>query len=100
MDNTLVSARVSRAKKERAAGVLAEIGATTTELINSAFDFLLSEKRLPGTDEVGQKAQGREEDFAGFVENTTVDVQWPDDFDGDYKALMARLRWDEYETLA
>ena len=97
MDNTLVSARIPRAKKERAAGVLAEIGATTTELINSAFDFLISEKRLPGK---ADAAQEREGDFAGFVEATTMDVQWPEGFDGDYKALMAQLRRDEYEALA
>jgi len=44
MGNSLVSARVSVAKREAAQGPLAALGATTSDLINSAFDYLLATK--------------------------------------------------------
>lgn len=48
MESALVSARVPKAKKEAAAAILASLGATASELVNNAYDFLLAEGRLPG----------------------------------------------------
>ena len=46
-ESVLVSARVSQAKKDASKGVLASLGANTSDLINSAFDYLLERRELP-----------------------------------------------------
>ena len=48
MESVIVNARVSRAKKEAGAGILASLGSTTTELINGAYDYLIEHRSLPG----------------------------------------------------
>ena len=98
MDNTLVSARVPRAKKERGAGVLASIGATTSDLINSAFDYVIAAKELP-TVPKATACDADAEGFAAFVGESTLDVAWPEGFEGDYKQLMAQMRAGAYEAL-
>ena len=45
MDTALVSARMSRAKKERAGSILESIGATASDLINSAYDYVVTRDR-------------------------------------------------------
>lgn len=96
MDNTLVSARVPRAKKERASSVLASIGATTSDLINSAFDYVITNKELPTA---ARTVERNVEGFEEFVVKTTLAVEWPEGFDGDYKSLMADMRRADYEAL-
>lgn len=46
-ESVLVSARVPQAKKDASKGVLASLGANTSDLINSAFDYLLERRELP-----------------------------------------------------
>ena len=46
MEDILVSSRISRAKKEAGVGVLKELGVTTSDLINSAFDFVIETHRF------------------------------------------------------
>lgn len=96
MDNTLISARVPRAKKERAASILASIGATTSDLINSAVEYVIANKALPA---VKQPEARDAHGFEAFVNASTVAVAWPDDVDGDYKSLAARFRLADYEAL-
>lgn len=96
MDNTLVSARIPRAKKERGGSVLASMGATISDLINSAFDYVIETNELPNAKE----ATNISGDFSSFVEATTLNIDWPAGFDGDYKALMANMRIEDYESLA
>lgn len=45
--DAIVTARVPVALKERGNDVLREIGATPTQLINAAYEFVLSEHELP-----------------------------------------------------
>lgn len=97
MDNTLVSARLTRAKKERGCGVLAEIGATTSDLINKAFDYVIAYGELPS---VEQPTAFTEEDFIEFVQRSSLDADWPESFSGNYKELETRLRAVDYEALA
>ena len=106
MDNTLVSARVPRAKKERGAGVLASIGATTSDLINSAFDYVIATKELPDAQKArgsgasdASGAEAEAEAYAAFVGASTIAVAWPQSFNGDYKQLASRMRVDTYEAL-
>lgn len=96
MDNTLVSARVPRAKKERASSVLSSIGATTSDLINSALDYVITNKELPGA---ARATERNFNEFEEFVGKTTLAVEWPEGFAGDYKSLMADMRRADYEAL-
>lgn len=95
MGSTLVSARVPAAKREAAASVLTQIGATTTDLINSAFDFVLSEHALPSA---RRKTPKRGADFQAFCAKSTLDVDW-DAEDADYKQIIAEGRAARYESL-
>lgn len=45
--DTIVSARVPIALKERGNGILHDIGSTPTQLINAAYQFVLAEHELP-----------------------------------------------------
>lgn len=45
--DAIVSARVPVALKERGNGILRDIGSTPTQLINAAYQFVLSEHELP-----------------------------------------------------
>lgn len=96
MENTLVSARLSRAKKERGVGALSAIGATVSDLINSAFDYVIETNELPSA---RQGELRRDADFEAFVAESTVHIDWPDDA-SDYKAAMRRMRVADYEALA
>ncbi len=48
--DAIVTARVPVEMKERGGEILRSIGASQTDLVNSAYRFLLSTKRLPSTD--------------------------------------------------
>lgn len=97
MNTTLVSARVTQAKKEATVRVLDSIGATVSDLINQAFDYVLREHRLPGEDAPAKRDGGS---FASFVEDTTFEVPWPASADGDYKAMLREGKVHDYESLA
>ena len=97
MQDTLVSARMPAAKKERARGVLDSIGATTSDLINSAFDYVIANKQLPETAACVKRPD--ENGFAQFVAQTTFEIDWPESPD-DYKRLMREMRLVDYESLA
>lgn len=97
MDATLVSARVARGKKEHGVEVLSSMGATVSDLINSAFDYVIAAKQLPIANE---ETARRTDEFAQFVERSTLDVNWPEGFDGNYKKLIAEGRLARYESLA
>ena len=99
MDNSMVSARVPAGKKERAAGILASIGATTSDLINNALDYVIATKQLPtASDPTAPKPSAT--DFQRFVRDSTIDVEWAAEFDGDYKTFMRQERLADYESLA
>lgn len=98
MQDTLVSARMPVAKKDRAKGVLASIGATTSDLINSAFDYVIATKQLPVASPLVQADRG---DFAEFVAGTSFEVDWPEGADEcEYKDMAGRMRLADYESLA
>ena len=98
MDTALVSARMSRAKKERAGSILESIGVTASDLINSAYDYVIETHQLPFAD---RNADVRnQEGFAAFVESSTLEVEWPQDAPDDYKELARKWRLSDYESLA
>lgn len=100
MESVLSSARVPLAKKETANGILDSIGATTSDLINSAYDYLLEKGELPRAD-AHRDAERTAEGFKAFVGASTLDVDWgAGAADGDYKRLIKQGKLADYESLA
>lgn len=98
MSSNLVSARVPCAKKDAAVSVLRSLGATTSDLINDAFDFVLSHKALPSS---GLQPKCNRKDFAAFLQATTFSVPWNDmNADIDYKDILREGKAADYESLA
>ena len=98
MDNTLVSARVPKAKKERAASILSSLGSTASDLINSAYDYVIATKELPAARKASR--QDDTQSFDDFIASSTLVVDWPDGLVGDYKALEREWRRADYESFA
>lgn len=98
MESALVSARVPRAKKEAASSLLESLGSTTSELINSAFEYLIENRSLPAS----KASTSRDEHaYAAFVNKATLDIDWgPDAELLDYKAIIREGKRAEYESLA
>jgi antitoxin component of RelBE/YafQ-DinJ toxin-antitoxin module len=109
MENTLVSARISSAKKDAGVNVLNCLGASTTELINSAFDYVIENKQLPKkAASCGQLRADSVRDFAEFFSESTLEIDWntcqdasakADDF-VDYKEIVRSGKAADYESLA
>lgn len=96
MASDLVSARVPYAKKEAAVSVLKSLGATTSDLINDAFNFVLEHRALP-SDVI--ESTGENDDFAAFMQATTLSVSW-DDSAQSYKDILREGKRADYESLA
>lgn len=97
-ESVLVSARVPQAKKDASKGVLASLGANTSDLINSAFDYLLESGELPVAAAAPQPSQ---EELVAFLAASTVDVDWRGEaVDGDYRVLLRDGKRGRYESLA
>ena len=98
MESALVSARVPHAKKEAASALLESLGSTTSELINSAFEYLIENRSLPAS-----KADVLRDEhaFASFVNEATLEIDWgPNAEFVDYKAIIREGKRAEYESLA
>ena len=99
MKTAISNARVPLAKKEASEPILREIGATTTDLINAAYDFLISERRLP-TAQAAAASDARQQSFRDFVARSTVSVDWSSDEEKSYKQILAEGKVADYERLA
>ena len=88
-ESVLVSARVPQAKKDASKGVLASLGANTSDLINSAFDYLLERRELPTTAPASRPSR---EELDAFLAASTLD--------GDYRSLVRDGKRGRYESLA
>lgn len=97
-ENVLVSARVPQAKRDASRGVLASLGANTSDLINSAFDYLLEKRELPAA---AVPPRPSREELDAFLAASTIDVDWGGDApDGDYRAILRGGKRERYESLA
>jgi len=98
MESALVSARVPRAKKEAASSLLESLGSTTSELINSAFEYLIENKSLPTSE---ASISRNEQTYIAFVSEATLSIDWgPEAEFLDYKAIIREGKRAEYESLA
>lgn len=96
--DVLVSARVTQAKKDAAQHALKSIGSNTSDLINSALDYVIAEKRLPP---IGEETPSSLKEFREFEEKSTLRIDWGDDLkDGDYRSIIREGKIEDYESLA
>ena len=103
MESAVINARVPVAKRDAAKGILQSLGKTPTDLINGAYDYLLSEGKLPAARQVSSSAeekQKRMDVFRSFVRDSSFSVDWGSDADMSYKDLLAQAREEKYESLA
>lgn len=96
MNDTLVSSRISRAKKDAGVAVLESVGATTSELINSAFDYVIEKQQLPIAT---PSAKPRKKSFSNFVSKSTLSIDWSQDT-RTYKEILRQGKVADYESLA
>ena len=102
--DAMVSGRIPVEMKERGAALLAEIGATQSQLIKAAYEYLLAEGKLPTPRRnLSGPARLTEQDISQleeFINATTLDVD-PAFWDGfDCKQALSEGRWADYEALA
>lgn len=98
MKSSVVNARIPLAKKEAANSMLEAIGATPSELINSAYDYLLEFGKLPCSTDEDRKAK---RSFSDFRAQTSVEVDWSAaNIPQDYKAHIKERKIRDYESLA
>ena len=85
--NPVVTARVPEGVRARGVDVLREIGSSTSELVNAAFDYVIKERELPRPkpaqgSEAGKRIMSKEqrEQLQSFMESVRVPTpeQWND----------------------
>ena len=81
----VVTARVPEGVRDRGVEVLKDIGSTTSELINAAFDYVIQAKELPRFEqarrgEARTLSKEQVEDLSEFMRAVKVDVPaaWDD----------------------
>ena len=103
--NPVVTARVPEGVRARGVDVLREIGSSTSELINAAFEYVIKERELP-------KPRARQEDAlqphkispeqlaqaASFMESVKVSVpaEWED---APFEGLLDSAMEERYAHL-
>jgi antitoxin component of RelBE/YafQ-DinJ toxin-antitoxin module len=108
--DAIVTARVPVGVKEEANAILKQIGATTTDLVRAAFDFLLQERKLPVKQLVKQPAgtkrklivrrptAAQKAKFQAFIARSTMKL--PAEFsDIDDKELIGQILEEKYASL-
>ena len=101
----VVTARVPEGVRSRGVDVLREIGSTTSELINAAFDYVIQERELPRP-KAKRMAQGeqrvldesRKRQLESFMNDVKLDVpgRWSD---ASFEKLLDQAMEDRYAGL-
>lgn len=101
----MVSARIPDAIYDQALDQLQSLGATPTELIKCAFDYLLQNNSLPSTQPKEASLSNTFEDASKrkflqkFFQRCTLSVDIPSDLEYD-KQVTIDARTAKYEALA
>lgn len=103
--NPVVTARVPEGVRARGVDVLREIGSSTSELVNAAFDYVIKERRLPTPEAPAKGAPDRRsisgrqmEQLASFMDNVRVDIpaSWAD---APFEDLLDQAMEERYARL-
>lgn len=96
MADAVVTARMSQSKKETGNRILRELGTTPSQFINSMYDFVIQEKRLPFAEkrEMGMEAHTKEEWARALEFVRSIQLPAPNRFASmtDDEIRMERLR--------
>lgn len=100
----MVSARVPDALYEQVSDQLAEIGSNTSDLVNAAFEYVLKERSLPGSENSlrpkNRKLSGKQRsELLNLFKNCNLGVSIPDDVSRD-KNIAHNSRIAKYEDIA
>lgn len=105
----LVSARIASEIRRQGNEVLAQLGSTPSELIRSAYEYVIAKRQLPGAESAEAQRDDAVPDAASLdalvasIAQSTVSVPssaWESIDGGDYKAYIAAAREADYEALA
>ena len=101
--DSFVTARVPEEIKEQGNAILKKIGATPTQLINAAYEYVLAEGAIPESKSPTAKKQLDSkllEELAESLERTTFSV--PESFWGErsYKEIIEEGRRADYEAVS
>lgn len=108
----IVTARVPAEIRRQGNDILEQLGATPSDLVRAAYDYVIAKEQLPGMEEdtVDGSAANRtlsereRQELLESIAQTSFDV--PDSaweaaaLDSNYKELIARGRRADYEALA
>lgn len=104
----LVSARIAPEIRRQGNEVLAELGSSPSELIRSAYEYVIAKHQLPGAESHSKTRNdsvldpGALDALMASIAQSTVHVPsaaW-DEVGDDYKTYIAAGREAEYEALA
>lgn len=101
----MVSARIPDALYSQASIQLASLGATTSDLVNAAFEYVLEKHALPtarqpeGKQEKRVLSKDQKKLINGMFENCILDLDIPDDIKAD-KRYAQTVRANKYEDIA
>lgn len=103
--NVMVSARVPVELRDQVSDQLQRIGATPTELINRAYEFVLANKALPEGRQgmaPGRRvlAAAQLEELRQSIERTTLPLLSGLDDGISYDSMLEEALRDEHEALA
>ncbi len=98
MADTLVSARIPKAKKESVSALLASMDATVSDLIQRSFDYVLATKEMPS---VQRSAEKPVDEFEAFCADCVLDIDWSvAGADSSYDSIIRAGKVADYESLA
>lgn len=101
----VVTARVPAGVKKRGVAVLGEIGSSTTELVNAAFDYVIQERKLPrpersalGEPGIRKLDVAQRADAISFMQAVNLDIpeRWRHE---SFEEIYAQAMEGRYENL-
>ncbi len=105
----LVSARIAPEIRRQGNKVLAQLGSTPSELIRSAYEYVIAKRQLPQIEPGEENRSDSMPDAASLdalvasIAQSTVNMPataWDDIANDDYKSYIAAAREADYEALA
>ncbi|MDO4183023.1 MAG: hypothetical protein Q4E12_05400 [Coriobacteriia bacterium] len=103
--STMITARIPDEVVSQGRLKLQELGASTTDLVRAAYDYLIAEGKLPGASRsasgsLSALTPGQKADLQAKLEAATLHpcINLPANW--DYKEALAEQVWDSYEALA
>lgn len=103
--NPVVTARVPEGVRSRGIDVLREIGSSTSELVNAAFEYVIKERRLPkpdahaaGTTARRKPSESQLEQLNSFMDGIRISV--PESWDNTpFEELLDEAMEDQHASI-